>query len=271
MHRHDVQTSTGTVSVWRSAGDRCDLLLLHSLGSTGHSFEPFCAALPDRTDCVAPDLWGHGYTPMRRPLTIEALADDVAELIPSGATPVVMGVSYGGVVAQVLAARHPECVRHLVLSNTFANWPGGEVRYGQHRAALESAGSEAAWRAARQASPALVADAPAASVALYREAAGQISADDFFDTAAITYVADTLSLWPLITCPVTVVTGEQESRIPLTVTAQLAVLAGGRPTRVVGGADHLPHLDRPAEMAAIVAEILAATTSDSYDHQGEPT
>ena len=57
----------------------------------------------------------------RAPYGFEELADDAAALIAAlGYTRAhVFGTSFGGVIAQVLASRHPERIDRLVLSSTF--------------------------------------------------------------------------------------------------------------------------------------------------------
>lgn len=83
-------------------------------------------ALSDAYRVVAVDLPGHG-TEHARPFTLEGAADDVARVIrtvsPDGRG-VVVGLSLGGYVAMLLAARHPGVVRGLVLSGASAE-PSG--------------------------------------------------------------------------------------------------------------------------------------------------
>lgn len=71
---------------------------------------------------IALDLPGHG-TRADDEFTLDGAADTVAatirELAADGRA-VVVGLSLGGYVAMVLAARHPECVRGLVLAGATA-------------------------------------------------------------------------------------------------------------------------------------------------------
>ncbi|HEY2942790.1 MAG TPA: alpha/beta hydrolase [Vicinamibacteria bacterium] len=97
------------------------LILLHGgLGAT----EMFAAVLPllsKTRRVIAVDLQGHGRTAdVDRPLSFEAMADDVAALMKHlgiGKADV-MGYSLGGGVALRTAVQHPDLVRKLVLVST---------------------------------------------------------------------------------------------------------------------------------------------------------
>jgi len=252
MLRHEVSGPSGPLSVWSAGPESCDLLLVHSLGSGGQTFEQLCEHLPG-LGCWAPDLWAHGDTPARPGVSVDEMADDIASVLPMGARPVVMGVSFGGIVAQVLASRHPEAVSALVLSNTVARWEGGEARLRRQEAGWRAATSEEAWRLERCV---LVPDASPRSLDSYLSATARCSPADYLRTARAAYLTDTTPYWDRITCPAFVVTGERESRIPADATTYLATLAGAEAVHVVPGADHLCHLDRPERTAAVVREIL---------------
>ena len=94
------------------------LIVLHGgLGST-ELFVPNLAQLASERQVIAVDLQAHGRTAdIDRPLSFEALADDVAALVEHlGLTAIdVLGYSFGGATALQMAMRHPARVRRLVL------------------------------------------------------------------------------------------------------------------------------------------------------------
>lgn len=102
-------------------GEGKPLIVLHGgLGSTS-MFAPTIPSLSQTRQIIAVDLQGHGYTAdIDRPLSYEAMADDIAGLILMlGFTQVdIMGYSLGGGVALQTAIRHPELVRKLILVST---------------------------------------------------------------------------------------------------------------------------------------------------------
>lgn len=94
------------------------LILLHGgVGSTG-MFSEIMPALASSREVIALDLQAHGRTAdIARPLSYEAMADDVAALMKTLEIKQadVMGYSLGGGVALRTAIQHPELVRKLVV------------------------------------------------------------------------------------------------------------------------------------------------------------
>jgi pimeloyl-ACP methyl ester carboxylesterase len=94
------------------------LILLHG-GVVGITmFGPNLDALAEKRQVIAVELQGHGHTAdIDRPLSYEAMADDVAALMKYlGIEQAdVMGYSLGGGVALQTAIRHPGRVRKLVV------------------------------------------------------------------------------------------------------------------------------------------------------------
>lgn len=84
---------------------------------------PQLNALTDDYRCLAYDVRGHGRTggSTRDDYTIELLADDLAAFLDALdlEDPVICGLSTGGCIAQVFAARHPDRLSGLVLAGTF--------------------------------------------------------------------------------------------------------------------------------------------------------
>jgi pimeloyl-ACP methyl ester carboxylesterase len=79
------------------------VLLLHGLGATAQVWTGLTRALGDRA-WIAPDLPGHGRSAPLPGYTFAAVAEAVAPLVDAAGT-VVLGHSFGGVVALHLASR----------------------------------------------------------------------------------------------------------------------------------------------------------------------
>jgi 3-oxoadipate enol-lactonase len=103
-----------------SSGGGTPLLLLHCLGVDRH-FWDFAAPLASEFRLLSFDLPGHGETPApSESYDIDDLAVLCADLMSGqGVSRVhVAGISLGGLIAQRLAAAHPELVDRLVLIDT---------------------------------------------------------------------------------------------------------------------------------------------------------
>jgi pimeloyl-ACP methyl ester carboxylesterase len=96
------------------------LVLLHGGGDSGeHSFERQLDVFSQHYRIIAPDQVGQGHTPdVRGPLSYTMMAQDTATLLMSLKLKRVdlVGFSDGGILALMLAVRHPELVRRLVIS-----------------------------------------------------------------------------------------------------------------------------------------------------------
>jgi pimeloyl-ACP methyl ester carboxylesterase len=96
------------------------LVLLHGGGASGeHSFARQLDVFSERHHIVAPDQIGQGHTPdVPDALTYTGMMDDTAALLQhlNLKHVDVVGFSDGGILALMLAVRHPELVRRLVIS-----------------------------------------------------------------------------------------------------------------------------------------------------------
>ncbi|MDH4060789.1 MAG: alpha/beta hydrolase [Aquincola sp.] len=103
--------------------ERPTLVLLHGGPGYDHSgFKPFFSRLADLAQIVYVDHRGHGRSDERPPeeWTLDMFADDVVRLCDALGidTPIVLGQSFGGFVAQRYIARHPTHPAKVILSST---------------------------------------------------------------------------------------------------------------------------------------------------------
>ena len=102
------------------AGD--PVVFLHGMGTSATTWNRCMELLQDRFTVVAPDLLGHGESPVlddpaeyTRDRTLIDLDDIVSEL---EGPPVLVGHSLGGYLALAYAATRPDAVRGVVVLNT---------------------------------------------------------------------------------------------------------------------------------------------------------
>lgn len=106
---------------------RPTLVLLHGGPGFDHSvFKPAHAALADTAQVLYVDHRGNGRSDYSDPAfwTLDQWADDLRALFDllEIENPIVLGLSFGGFVAQSLVVRHPRSVGKLILSSTAARF-----------------------------------------------------------------------------------------------------------------------------------------------------
>jgi pimeloyl-ACP methyl ester carboxylesterase len=222
------------------------VLLLHGLGATGDVWEGVADLLPGAW--TAPDLPGHGGSAPLAGYTFAAVADAVADLVDPAGT-VVVGHSFGGVVALHLAARPG--VRAVVGLGIKVAWTPDELQRAAALAAREPARFDSrAAAVARHLRLAGLAGLvhPGSPVA----EAGVLEEDGRFrpalDPRAFGVgdpgVAALVAASPV---PVVLARGERDEMVS---TAQLAELVA-EPV-VLAGLGHNAHVEDPAAVAALI-------------------
>jgi 3-oxoadipate enol-lactonase len=114
--------ANGTSVSCKVSGKGLPVVLIHGAEADHSMFDDFGALLGEHFTVIAYDQRDSGSTRNPSvPYGLAEMADDAAELIVALGydRAHVFGTSLGGVIAQVLAARHPGRIDRLVLSSTF--------------------------------------------------------------------------------------------------------------------------------------------------------
>jgi pimeloyl-ACP methyl ester carboxylesterase len=241
------------------------VLLLHGWGDSKEIWRPTIAALAGEARAVAPDLPGHGGSPLAGAGRMPQLAERVERLAhATGLVPFdLVGHSMGGNVALELALAHPELVRRLVLVAPAALAPE-MPRY--TRIYLHPAAGWAALRATLALYGRLAALAqhiPAGAelpyAALLRRSAGAVA----HDPESLRVVLRGLFDNPLgrrlheVRAPTLVVSGELDVVVPPALSRRVAqAIPGGRYVGIPR-ATHHPMDDRPREFERVVLDFLS--------------
>lgn len=233
------------------------LVLLNSLGTSTASWDGVVEALKGEFRILRIDKAGHGASePWAGARTISDNAEDVLAVLDhlSWHGVDICGVSIGGMTAIDLAARRPEAVRRLILSNTSAHVPpeGLENRI---RIIRESGLSAAAGLAVgRFVSPGRARP----DYAPYARALVDFNATDPESYIGWCHAIIAMDLRPLlagISAPSLVITGDwDEATLP----AMGRLIAESLPNAqlLAIAAGHLPFLDVPAPYAETVRTFL---------------
>lgn len=129
-----------------TAVERPTVIGLHGgPGVDGTALRYWLSPLSDIAQVVVPDLRGHGRSDRGDPADwdLRTWARDTRQLcsILGVERPVLLGVSFGGFVAQQYAAMYPDEIAGLILISTAPRYPGAEAVLGRAR---DVGGAEAA-------------------------------------------------------------------------------------------------------------------------------
>jgi 3-oxoadipate enol-lactonase len=252
--------ANGTSIAFKRSGKGPPLLLLHGAEADHSMFDAFVPLLSDEFTVIAYDQRDSGET--KNPATpygFEELADDAAALITALGYPSahVFGTSFGGVIAQVLAARHGERVDRLVLSSTFR--PGAPLpqinpefpRFAELRSRLpESIGEFAKFFF----TPDYLEQHPEA---LSVFAGNKRSDEQRARRGAVIPRPISVDLGK-ITAPTLVLVGAEDRLIPPAHTLSLAREIANAKTVTITGVGHVGTRQNPAAVAAAVKAFLQA-------------
>ena len=236
------------------------LLLLHGAEGTRHMFGDLVILLRASFTCISFDQRGCGETqaPLA-PYTADDIADDACAVLAQAgfASAHVYGTSFGGIVAQSLAARHPACVRALVLGNT---WASGQVlpdvspAVARELAVLRQDRAANAQAIASFFYPQPVLRAHPWAVDRFRQAPATGDTQRLRAQCVATPVA---AMAPAIAAPTLVVAGSEDRLVAADKTLALARLIPRASGRSLPGAGHLPALQMPAALAAEITGFLS--------------
>lgn len=246
---------------YETSGEGEPLLLIAGIASDMASWGPLPALLPGRR-LVMIDNRGSGQTKVEGPLSVEDMADDCAALLAHlGLGPVdVVGHSLGGMLALLLAARHPEQVRRVVTMTSGTISPASSVLFHDMARLYFTMVPQDWFRLLYQwlfsapffADETNVAGAADASTAYpYRQSPGdfarQVAAIDRFGPVDLRSV----------TAPVLAIWAELDLLAPkAAVEAMHKDIADIRFTGITGAA-HSVHWEKPGEVAAAITGFFA--------------
>jgi pimeloyl-ACP methyl ester carboxylesterase len=94
------------------------LVIAHGLYGSGRNWGVLAKRLSDTRRVITPDMRNHGHSPFEPTQSYEDMADDLAELITHIGGPVdLCGHSMGGKASMVMALRHPDLLRRLIVAD----------------------------------------------------------------------------------------------------------------------------------------------------------
>jgi pimeloyl-ACP methyl ester carboxylesterase len=239
---------------YRRAGAGAPLVLLHGFLCDSRVWRPQHEELAAEFDVVAWDAPGTGRS--RDPPPSFAMADwavaltDFLEALNLGPAHIV-GLSWGGLLAQELFRLAPERVRTLVLADTYAGWKGsfGEMTAQQRLTRCEHEASLPPEEFVRRWVPVEFFSEAAAPevVAEMAEVVRDFHPLGFRLVARSLAETDTTDLLPSVDVPTLLLLGERDRRSPLEVAAAFDAAIPHAQLRVIPNAGHVSNMERPAD------------------------
>lgn len=242
------------------------LVCLHGIGSSSHAFERQLEGLSAQMRVVAWDAPGYGDSPdvdLAAGDGIGPYAEEAAALVAKrGGRGVLLGVSWGGVIAIEVARRHPDLLNGLVLVSASR----GSGRSEEARRAMERRSAEldevGAQEVARRRAPRLLsAGAPPALVAdVERSMAAALRSDGYRRAIRAMAATDHSPVLGSIATPTLVLCGSADE---VTGVAEGEALARGIPGAalvVLDGVGHLLNQEAPEAANAWVASFVGIVT-----------
>lgn len=257
--------------------DRPTLILLHGGPGSDHSgFKPWFSRFADIAQVIYLDHRGNGRSEDGTPenQTLAQWGDDVAGFCKALEIekPAVLGLSFGGFVAQSFATRHPEMPGKLVLMSTacrsvferkyeaFEALGGIEARHA----------AEGFWGGALENDPTVLDDwdrhcrpyyntTPQAPDARPRVVRRNATEARFFRRDGERWRMDFRGDLAAVRCPTLVLVGDRDPVTPLADSHEIVAHLPADRTRleIVSDAGHGPHRDRPDIAERLIREFLA--------------
>jgi 3-oxoadipate enol-lactonase len=258
-----------TPIAYADRGSGPGLVLLHAYPLDSSMWRDQIDALADRFRVIAPDLPGFGQSAVSAGMTIDSVADVVAELLDHlgvNERVVIGGVSMGGYAALGFARLYPQRVRALILADTKAD-PDDEDGRANRDKMIQLATDRGPAAVVEQLLPRLLAPGTAARrpdvVRFVRETAGRLKAEGI--VTALKAMRDRPDARPglaHISFPTLVIVGDQDAVTPPEKARELTGQIPDAHLVTIPDAGHLSNLENPAAFTAAVREFLIGLPND---------
>lgn len=261
--------ANGFSVAYQRAGHGPALVLLHGFTHDSRVWSPQLESLSARFTVVAWDAPGAGQSPdPPDTFSIGDWADCLASFLDAVdiQRAHIVGLSWGGLLAQVFYQHYPERVLSLVLADTYAGWKGSlpmPIPEERLAACLRDA-SLPPNEFVPKYLPGMFSESPKQEV---REELARIMSEfhpNGFQTMATALAqADTRDLLPNIRVPTLLVWGDADKRSPMSVAYQFRDAIPGVKLEVISGVGHVSNLEAPTQFNTIVRDFCMTVSTSS--------
>ncbi|GGE62599.1 3-oxoadipate enol-lactonase [Actibacterium pelagium] len=229
----------------------------NSLGTDLRLWDKVVPLLPSGLRVIRFDKRGHGLSDCpAAPYSMDQLVGDTEALLDqlgvSGCA--FVGLSIGGMIAQKLAARRPDLIASLVLSNTAAKM-GDASMWKDRISAIQAGGIEALadpimerWFSAEF----LASD----ELAAWRNMLTRTPREGYIGCCHAIAGTDLSEATSKLTQPTLGIAGSEDGASPPELVEGTIAMIKGASCHTIEGAGHLPCVERPTEYAALLTAFL---------------
>ena len=234
----------GLSVAYERTGDGPALVLLHGFAVDSRMWRPQIESLSDKFTVIAWDAPGAGQSSdPPKTFGIGEWADCLAGILDAAGIQLahIVGLSWGGILAQEFYRRHSAPVLSIVLADTYAGWKGSlpEPIVEQRLAACLRDASLPPNEFVPRYLQGMFSESATKEVRLMAMASAQV---------------DTRDLLPNIQVPTLLIWGDADKRSPMNIAYQLRNAIPRARLAVISGAGHVSNLEKPAEFNTIVRD-----------------
>jgi 3-oxoadipate enol-lactonase len=235
------------------------VVFANSLGTDFRLWDQLLPLLPDGLKVIRFDKRGHGLSSCPPgDYTMAELVADTAQLLEALDIRdcLFVGLSIGGIIAQGLAAKHPDLVRSIVISNSAARI--GDARMWRDRIdQLREGGIEALADTIMQRwfAESFRRDRPL-ELAAWRNMLTRTPLEGYIGCSAAIGATDYTGQTAELRLPALVIAGSEDGSVPPDVARATADLIAGARFELIDDAAHLPCVEHPQEYARILREFM---------------
>lgn len=256
-----IETGRSSLFFEEAGSDGVPVLLLHELGGSSESWRAVIPLLSTDHHVLAADMRCAGRSEKPPgPFALADVADDLDEFLRALGLqePVdVIGAALGSLAGALLAIRHPERVRRLMLCAVAPDMAGPTRSY-----LAERAGKVRTMGMRGVADASLANSFPASHPAERAAYRGIYLGNDPTAYAELSLALGRLEMtaadWSAIRAPVLVASGADDFLWPPAVGRQVAALVPGARFDVMADAGHFPHLQAPATLVRLARGFFGA-------------
>lgn len=250
----------GLSIAYRRSGNGPALILLHGFTQDSRVWKQQLHGLSNNFTVIAWDAPGAGKSPDPSEIfNITNWAESLAGFLSSiGVEQAhILGLSWGGLLAQEFYHRYPDRVLSLILADTYAGWTGSlsdsiaKVRLAAciHDSSLPPNEFVPKYLSG------MFSDSPPQHL---KEELANIMSDfhplAFRLMATTLAVADTRSTLPTIKTPTLLIWGDSDKRSPIKVARQLHDAIPNSRLEIISGVGHVSNMEKPVEFNSIVKD-----------------